>query len=70
MDIPGWVAGRLNIYSGGTQDSVQASRLQVSYDHRNTKSKSKNIQRRDGESRRMIKMKLLTNFDLLIWYMA
>ena len=53
-------------YSGGTQDSVQASRLQVSDDHRNIKSTSKNIQRRAGESHRIIKMKLQPNVDLLI----
>ena len=56
----------MNLYSAGTQDSVQASRLQVSDDHRNTKSKSKNILGRDGESHKMIKIKLQTNFDLLI----
>ena len=54
------------LYSAGTQDSVKASRLQVSDDHRNTKSKSKNIKRRGGESHKMITMKLQTNFDLLI----
>ena len=50
----------------GTQDSVQAFRLQVSDDHRYTKSIAKNIQRKDGESHRMIKMMLRTNFDVLI----
>ena len=54
------------MYSGGTQDSVQASRLQVSDDHRNTKSKSKNIQGRGGESHKIIKMKSQPNVDLLM----
>ena len=45
---------RSTIYSAWTQDSVQTSRLQVSDDHINTKSKSKNILRRDGKSHKMI----------------
>ena len=52
--------------SGGTQDSVLAIYLNVSDDHRNTKSKSTNIQRRGGGSHEMMKMKLQTNLDLLI----
>ena len=44
----------------------QARYLDVSDDHRNTKSKSTNIQRRGGGSHEMMKMKLQTNLDLLI----
>ena len=54
------------VYSGGTQDSVQASRLQVSDDHRNTKSKSKNIKELAVKSHKIIKMKLQPNVDLLM----
>ena len=50
------------LYSAGTQDSVKASRLQVSDDHRNTKSKSKNIQRGDGHSHKMIKKEVTNQY--------